>query len=463
MGNLTGIMSIALGALRNSQEALDVTSNNIANLNTVGYSRQRVNFSESPAIQFGALQFGTGAQIDNIQSIRDQVLDFRISGEIQQQSALDAYLGPMQQVQASFNETAGTGLQSAISGFFNSLSQLSTNPASVPLRQAVLTAGQNITAAFNTAATNLNTLRTATDAQIPSATQQVNTLAQSVAQLNLRISQSQSLGQNSGSLEDQRNQLIQKISQIVNINIIQGDHGSIGISTALGAALVVGGQSFSLRVATSPTTGLNQVLASDGTDLTASIDGGKLGGLLRVRDQALSGLLGKLDTLASGIANAVNTAHTAGFDLNGAPGQNFFTVPGTVAGTAQSIKMNITDTAQIAASQSGASGDNANALVLSQLQNQLIAGGQTPLNFYSSTVAQLGTDIQLATSQSGTQDIIMQQLQNQRNSVSGVSLDEEAANLAQFQRAYQAAARVVSTIDALTLTAINLGAGASVA
>src|SRR5258708_6013525 len=92
MGNLTGIMSIALGALRNSQEAIDVTSNNIANLNTVGYSRQRVNFSESTAVQFGALQFGTGAQIDNIQSIRDQVLDFRISGELQQQSALDAYL-----------------------------------------------------------------------------------------------------------------------------------------------------------------------------------------------------------------------------------------------------------------------------------------------------------------------------------------------------------------------------------
>jgi flagellar hook-associated protein 1 len=463
MGSLTGIMSIGLGALRNSQEAIDVTSNNIANLNTVGYSRQRVNLSESPATQFGALQFGTGAQVDNIQSIRDQVLDFRISSESQQQSALNAYLGPMQQVQATFNETAGTGLQGAISGLFNSLSQLSTDPASVPLRQSVLTAGQNMTAAFNSAATNLNTLRTSTNAQIPSAVQQVNALAQSVAQLNLSISQSQASGQNSGVLQDQRNQLIQKISQIVNINMIQGDNGSIGISTALGAAMVVGGQSFDLSVATSATTGMNQVLASDGTNLTASIDGGQLGGLLRVRDQAIPGLTAQLDTLASGIATAVNSVHTAGVDLNGAAGQNFFTVPGTVAGTAQSIKMNLTDPAQIAASQSGASGDNANALALSQLQNQAIAGGQTPLNFYSGTVAQLGTDIQLATSQSGTQDIVMQQLQNQRNSISGVSLDEEAANLAQFQRAYQAAARVVSTIDALTLTAINIGAGAAVA
>src|SRR5216684_4302811 len=129
MPDLMGSMSIALGALKNSQEALDVTSNNIANLNTPGYSRQRANFSETDPIGFGHLQFGTGAQIVNIQSIRDQALEFRINAETQQQSGLDSFLAPMQQVQSTFNEAAGTGLQGAISGFFNSLSQLSTKPA----------------------------------------------------------------------------------------------------------------------------------------------------------------------------------------------------------------------------------------------------------------------------------------------------------------------------------------------
>jgi flagellar hook-associated protein 1 FlgK len=459
MGNLMGSMAIALGALQNSQEALDVTSNNIANLNTDGYSRQRVNFSETPAVLQGQLQFGTGAKIDNIQSIRDQVLEFRISSETQQQSALDAYLGPMQQVQATFNEAAGTGLQSAISGFFNSFSQLSTDPGSVPLRQSVLTAAQNMTAAFNTAATNLNTLRASTDQQIPSTIQQINALAQSIAQLNTRISQSQALGQSSGAFEDQRSQLIQKLSQLINISMVQGDNGTIGVSTALGAALVVGGQNFNLQVATNPSTGMNQVLASDGTDITNGINGGQLGGLLRVRDQALPTLTSRLDTLASGIANAVNTTHTSGSDLNGAAGQKFFTVPGAVAGTAQAIKVNLTDPAQIAASLNGTSGDNANALAISQLQNQSITGGDTPLNFYSNTVAQLGTDIQQASSQSDTQNIVLQQLQNQRNSISGVSLDEEAANLVRFQRAYQAAARVVNVIDQLTQTTLNMGVG----
>jgi flagellar hook-associated protein 1 len=459
MGSLSGSMSIALSALLNNQEALDVTSNNIANQNTQGYTRQRVNFSESATVQLGSLQFGTGAQIDNIQSVRDQVLDFRINSETQTQSALDSFLTPMQQVQSSFNEAAGTGLQSSISGFFSSLSQLSTNPSSVPLRQSVLTAGQNLAGSFNTAANNLNTLRASTDQQIPTIVQQVNTLAQSVAQLNIRISQSQAEGQNTGALEDQRQQVIQQMSQLINISMIQNNDGSIGISTALGAALVVGGQEFNLQVAANASTGQNAILSSTGKDLTANIDGGQLGGLLRVRDQGIPALTGQLDTLANSIATAVNNTQTAGFDLNSAAGQNFFTIPATVAGAAQSIQVNLSDPSQVAASLNGSSGDNSNVLAMSQLQNQNIVAGDTPLNFYSNTVAQLGSSIQQATAQSNAQDLVVQQLQTQRNSVSGVSLDEEATNLIQFQRAYQAAARVVNVVDELTQTAINLGVG----
>jgi flagellar hook-associated protein 1 len=459
MGSLSASMSIALRALSNNQEALDVTSNNIANQNTPGYSRQRINFSESATVQFGSLQVGTGSQIDNIQSVRDQVLDFRINSETQTQSALDAYLGPAQQIQNNFNEASGTGLQSAISGFFNSFSQLSTDPTSIPLRQSVLTASQNLASSFNSAASNLNALQQSTDQQIPTIAQQVNALAQSVSQLNTQISQSQASGQNSGTLEDQRNTLIQKISQLVDVSQIPASDGSIGISTALGAALVVGGQHFNLQIATNASTGRNEILSSTGKDLTASITGGQLGGLLRVRDQEIPSLTSKLDTLASGIAKAVNTTQAAGTDLNGAAGQNFFTVPTAAAGSAQSISVNLTDPSQIAASLNGSTGDNANALALAQLQNQKITGGDTPLNFYSNTVAQLGSDIQQATTQSNTQDIVVQQLQTQRDSISGVSLDEEAANLVQFQRAYQAAARIVNVVDTLTQTAINLGVG----
>lgn len=460
MGSLTSSMSIALSALQNNQEALNVTSNNIANQNTQGYTRQRVNFSESTPVQLGTFQFGTGSKIDNIESVRDQVLDFRISGETQTQSALDAFLQPMQQVQSNFNEAAGTGLQSSISGFFASLSQLATDPNNIPLRQSVLTAAQNMAGAFNTTANNLNNLRASTDEQIPTITQQVNTLAQSVAQLNIQIGQGQAAGQNTGALEDQRNQVIQHMSQLINIQMIQSNDGTIGVSTALGTALVVGGQQFNLQVGTT-STGQNAILSSTGQDITANIDGGQLGGLLRVRDQAIPTLTGQLDTLAAGIATAVNNVQTAGFDQNGAAGQKFFNIPAAVPGTAQTMSLNLTNPAQVAASLNGSSGDNANVLAMSQLLNQKIVSGDTPLNFYSSTVAQLGSSIQQATAQSQSQDLVVQQLQNQRNSISGVSLDEEATNLIQFQRAYQAAARVVNVVDELTQTAINLGVGGS--
>jgi flagellar hook-associated protein 1 len=142
---------------------------------------------------------------------------------------------------------------------------------------------------------------------------------------------------------------------------------------------------------------------------------------------------------------------------------DLFTVPAAVPGSAASIKVNITDPKMIAASQAGlgaAVGDNANALILAGLQGKNIVNGQTPVDYYSNTVSQLGSDIQLATTQRDTQAVVVGQLQTQRNSVSGVSMDEEAANLVRFQRAYQAAARVVNTIDQMTQVAINLGTGA---
>jgi len=192
----------------------------------------------------------------------------------------------------------------------------------VTLRQGVLTAGQSLSSAFNSASTNLSNLRSSEDTQVPTVVQQINTLAQSIAGLNLRISQSQASGQQPGVLEDQRNELIRKMSELVSFPWSQGNNGAISVSTALGAPLVVGEQSFKLQTATSPNHrhAASTVVYWDGP--YAGITGGQLGGILRVRDQAVPDLQNKLDTLAAGVANAVNTAHQAGFDLNGAPDRN---------------------------------------------------------------------------------------------------------------------------------------------
>ena len=457
MGGLFGSMGTALGALSLNQEALDITTNNIANINTPGYSRQVAGISENTPITYANLQFGQGAQITGIQSIRDQVLQTRIYSETQQQAGSNAFLGPMQQVQASFNDAGGTGLQKSMTAFFSSWALLSVNPSDIPSRQGVITAGKNLATTFNSAAKNLTVLRGNLNQQVPGDIQQINTIAQSVAKLNLQIANARNSGQNSGTLEDQRNALIQNLSQIVGVSVTNGNNGQISLSTGQGSALVVEGQSFALQAQSDPASGMTHII-SNGNDITSQISGGQLGGTLQARDRAIPNLQTQLDTLASGIAAAVNTAHQAGTDLNGAPGQGFFSVPATTPGTAAVMSVNIQDPALIAAGQSGASGDNSNALALSGLQNQNIVAGQSANNYYINTVSQLGNDISSAQTSSDAQTAVLQQLKTQQSSVSGVSLDEEAANLVQFQRAYQASARVITIVDQLTSVAINMGA-----
>jgi flagellar hook-associated protein 1 FlgK len=200
-----------------------------------------------------------------------------------------------------------------------------------------------------------------------------------------------------------------------------------------------------------------QHVFSQGLDITAKLTGGQLAGQLQIRDREIPKLQNSLDALASGLANGVNTQHQAGFDLNGAAGGNFFAPPPIGgAGGAASFAVAITDPTKIAASASGAIGDNANANAILALQNQAVASGQTPINFYSSVVFQLGNDISSAQTEQQSGGLVLSQIQNLQGGISGVDINEEAANLIRFQNAYQASAQVSSVIDTLMQTTINL-------
>lgn len=148
MGSLFGSLHIALGALAADQGAVAITSNNIANVNTAGYTREQVNLSENSPVQAGNLVFGTGVTLGQTTSIRDSLLEQRIDQENQSAGQLSAFLGPLNQIQSLFNETSGAGLQTPLTAFFNSLSQLSGNPSDPSLREGVITAGQNLASAF---------------------------------------------------------------------------------------------------------------------------------------------------------------------------------------------------------------------------------------------------------------------------------------------------------------------------
>jgi flagellar hook-associated protein 1 len=452
MSSLLSTMFLATGAMAADQGALEATTNNAANVNTPGYSREVPVLQENPPIVVGNLSFGTGVSLAKIESVRDPILQLRIQQETGQQGQLNSFTGALSQTQTLF--TAGASdIASEISNLFSSISQLSTNPSSIALRQGVLTAASNLTSTFNNAASNLSVQRSNVDLSVVQSVQQVNTLTQQIAGLNGQITTLQNLGQEAGTFIDQRDVLINQLSGLIDVSEIKSDSG-ITLTTSNGTALVSGTQSFSLT--TQPGGSGVQHVFSQGNEITSTLSSGALGGLIEVRDQKIPALLTSLDTLASGLSTAFNSANTTGFDLNGSAGGALFT-PVVGAGSAANIGVAVTDPALIAASSDGSAGSNGNLANLSAIQNQTIIAGATPTTYYGNIVFSVGNDVSNGTAELQSSKLVLQQLQDQRGSISGVSLDEEAANMTRYQQAYDAAAHIVTTVNQMLETVINMG------
>ena len=461
MSTLFGTMSIATGALGAEQGALDATTNNVANVNTPGYSRLQPVLVESDPVVMGPITYGTGVSLEKLQSLRDPILQIRIQEETQQQGQLNAFVTAMQQAQVQFTTSSGD-IGTLMSNFFSSLSQLSTDPTSLALRQGVLTAAGNMATAFNNTANNLDQQRSGLDLQVSQDVNQVNVLTSQIAALNNQISQMQGVNQDASALVDQRDVLIGQLSSLIDVSTIQSDNG-LTLTTSNGTALVVGGQSFALSTQTNA-SGMQDIY-SQGTDITSKIASGELAGLLQVRDQTIPGLLSNLDTLAAGLANNLNAANGQGYTLvqqaDGtlqAGGNLFVAPPASGQGAASTMAVATSDPSLIAASSDNtAPASNGNVATLSAVQNQAVAGGQTPTDYYSNIVFGVGNDVSNGSAELNSSQLILNQLQDQRGSISGVSLDEEASNMVQYQRAFDAAAQVVTTINDMLYTVINMG------
>ena len=453
MSSLNASLATALSGLTADEGALQATTNNVANVNTPGYSREVPVLIASDPVVIDPLTFGTGVTLQSIQSERDPILESQIQQETQTQGQLNSLVSALEQTQVNFTSNTGD-IGTAISNFFASVNQLATNPADLSLRQGVLTAADNLATAFNTTANNLTAQRSNLDQSVEQTVGQINQLTQQIAGLNGQITNLQNVGENAGAFIDQRQQAIDQLSALVDVSVIPSDN-TLTLTTASGTALVAGQQSFQLT--TQPDASGVEHIFSQGSDITSTIVSGALGGLLQARDQQIPAIQNQLDTLASGLANAVNGVQTAGFDLNGNAGTDLFTpLPASGTGAAASLSVAITDPTLIAASSDGTAGNNANADAMYALGNQSIVGGQTPSNYYSSIVFNVGNSTATATAQQNASNLVLQQLNDQRASVSGVSLDDEAANMVQYQEAYQASAQVITTINDMMYAVINM-------
>ncbi len=453
--SLTSSLYISTEALLADQGALAVVSNNISNVNTPSYTREVANLEETPPVDVGNLQYGTGVAIGSIQSVRDNVLQLRLNQETENQGQLNTLSNGLNQIQTLFNEPAGSGLQTLLSQFYGSFQQLSSDTTNSGLRQNVISAAQSLAAGFNQSASALVAQQQDADQGVVQTVQQINQLTSQIAQLNSQISSTSGEGLNTNTFQDQRGQLINQLSQLVDVQSITADGSNLTLTTSGGAELVVGNQSFNLNTETNATTGFQDVY-SQGADITSSIQSGNLAGDLQLRDRQIPSILSNLDTLANGIATSTNTQNAAGFDLNGNAGGNIFAPLAAVPGSALNLSVAITDPNKIAASADGTPGDNTNATALANLQSANVISGQNPISYYSGLVFQVGSQASTATSQLSGANLLVQQLQDQIGSVSGVSLDEEGANLILYQNAYEAAARVAGVVETLFQTAIAM-------
>src|SRR5208337_1131004 len=453
MSSLNASLASALSGLSADQGAIATTTNNVANVNTPGYSRQVPVLVSSDPVELDPLTIGTGVTLQSIESIRDPLLEAQIQQQSQGQGQYSTLASALQQTQVSFTSSTGD-IGTEISNFFDSVNQLSTNPSDLSLRQAVLTAAGNLATSFNNTANTLTQQQTSLDLNLVQTVGQINQLSGQIAQLNNQISNLTNLGESAGSFIDQRQQAIDQLSSLVNVSVIPSDN-SLTLTTGNGSPLVVGQQAFQLQTQVEP-SGLHDI-TSQGNDITSQITSGQLGGTLQARDQHIAALKGQLDTLAAGLATAVNTVQANGFDLNGVAGTNLFNPPPAgVTGAAASLSVAITNPSLIAASSDGTAGSNGNAQALYALSGQGIIAGQSPADYYSGVVFNVGNDASNASAEQSASALVLQQLNDQRSSVSGVSLDEEAANLVQYQNAYNASAQVITTINDLLYTTINM-------
>jgi flagellar hook-associated protein 1 len=391
--------------------------------------------------------------LQSIESIRDPILEGQIQQQTQAQGQFSTLTSALQQTQVNFTSSTGD-IGTAISNFFDSINQLSTNPSDLSLRQGVLTAAGNVATSFNTTANNLTQQRTSLDQSVVQQVGQINQLTQQIAQLNTQVANLQNAGENAGSFIDQRTQAIDQLSSLVDVSVIPSDN-TLTLITANGAPLVIGQQSFQLQTQTN-SSGLHDVY-SQGKDITTQITSGQLGGTLQARDTQISGIQAQLDTLAAGLANAVNGVQVAGFDLNGKAGINLFNAPpASGVGAAAGLAVAITDPSLLAASSDGTAGSNGNAEAMYALGNQGIINNQSPTDYYSGIVFNVGNAAANASAEQTASSLVLQQLNDQRASVSGVSLDEEAANMVQYQDAYSASAQVITAINDMMYAAIQM-------
>ena len=431
ISSFMGIETALRGILAH-QQALDVTAHNIGNAGTIGYTRQKADLVATAPLDTTNGQLGTGVDVASYQRIRDSFLDIQLRAQTMRSGYAEARQAALQQVEGALGEPGDNGLSTLLNRYWSSWQDVASAPENAATRQALIQNASSLASGFSSVASQIGVVSGQTALAVTDTLTQVNSLGTKIAQLNATIASQKALGNTSNDLLDQRDVLIDQLSKLGNISWTDQPSGAVDVTVG-GGALVTGVTATTLVEA----------------DLT-SLTSGKLAALVELRDTTLPGYLTSLNAVAKQLADKVNAQHALGYDIaTGAAGAAFFTYTGgseaatlAVSGAIAANPLLIATSDTLPGSATGRAGNSGNAIAIAGLR------GDAAIDVaYVRLVNKIGADSQESTRELDNASTLTSALENRRQSVSGVSLDEEMTNLIKFQRGFQASSRALNVMD----------------
>ena len=444
MSGISEALNAASNNIGSLERSLTIIQANVDNASVPGYARQDL---------VGAIGQSSDSAVVDQQSSRNEYAET----SVRQQNSLLGHFNQLTSilgsVEPNFSASGTTGIPNAINNLFAGFSALATNPNDTTTRRSVIDQATELAKNFNSTAAALASVQGNARQQIASQVDTINHLASLVQRYNT-TQQSNAAGASDPIVDAKLHDTLEQLSGYAGVQALKQNDGSITLLLGGQTPLVVGKTQYNLtaNITSAPTA---SILDSNGIDVTSLVSGGSLSGSLEAVNQSIPSYQNSLNQLAQGIADSVNTALAGGVDANGNPGAPLFTY-NSAADAASSLAVTGIAPGELAAASLNAPGGNGNALALSALGSSPVLNGFTFTTFYGNLSASVGRDVASATDNQTAQAQLLAQAQAHRTSLSGVSLDEEAIRLVEFQRAYQATAKMVTILDQLSQDTINM-------
>jgi flagellar hook-associated protein 1 FlgK len=475
-----GTLNTALRTLHTMQQSIQISSHNVSNAATPGYSRQKTilttgsPYSVPNSNRYVSLgQVGTGVMSNGIQRYRSSFLDSQIRNESTMFKGWETRQDVLQQVQVALNEPSETGINAHLNSFWASWHNLATNPDSVSTRSAVVETAVDLSTTLRDTYRQLETYQSELNNRVAVQVGQINNMASRIADLNATIRDVQALNQQPNDLRDERDKLITELSEMINIDAHETESGTAMISVG-GKLLVMDHIASPMAVEQDPANNMmNRIVWANtgavvqvrGVPLEGGLSavamdrlGGELGGTLLARDRIVPQKMSQLDDMANALITQVNALHQTGFALDGSTNRPFFD-PTKLGARNIAVSDALTaDHSRVAtAAATGSPGDGAVALAIARLEKSAVlnSGTATINDYFRGVITSLGQEAQQANVMTNNQGLLVDHLKTRQEEISGVSLDEETVYLLQYQRTYQAAARVMTTVDEMLDKIIN--------